>query len=164
LLEIRSQWPVSRYLHARNGHYIRYKWYILYAIEHSGTLTHMRKDMTAALRASLHAEERATNDRFSRADELFGSTAPEGPVQIASRTKPIPEHDRVIRDSFTMPAQEYDRIGQTRSRCLKSGVSITKSEVLRAGLAALGQMSEADLLALVRALPKVKTGRPVHSS
>ena len=119
----------------------------------------MKKDMNRALRATLRAEETATDTRFERAEALLTRRAAEQP---AKTLRPTPEHDRVMRDSFTIPNVEYDRIGQVRERCLRAGVSATKSEILRAGLAALAGMTDDELIANVEALPKVKTGRPVN--
>ena len=44
---------------------------------------------------------------------------------------------------------------------MKAGVSANKSEILRAGLAALDEMSDRELAQAFRRLVRVKTGRPV---
>lgn len=117
----------------------------------------MKKDMTAALRTSLLAEEKATDSRFDRADALFGK------MDEKTRVNPAPEPNRVVRDSFTIPSDEYERIARLRERGLRGGVIANKSELLRAGLAALNEMKDEDLLRLLRALPRVKTGRPTQT-
>lgn len=71
--------------------------------------------------------------------------------------------ERVVRDSFTMPADDYRLIAVIRERCLKRGVSASKSEVLRAGLVALDAMKDKGLAKAIQRLPKVKTGRPATS-
>jgi Arc/MetJ-type ribon-helix-helix transcriptional regulator len=43
---------------------------------------------------------------------------------------------------------------------MKSGISANKSEVLRAGLAALRDMPDRELVKLFGVLTRVKTGRP----
>ena len=70
--------------------------------------------------------------------------------------------ERVIRDSFTLPSRDYELITAVRQRCLNSAVNVNKSEVIRAGLHALMEMPEEDLLDLVNNLEKVKTGRPTE--
>lgn len=115
-----------------------------------------RRDMKGALGASLRAEEEAVEDRFARADSIMTR----GPSP--SHTEETPP--RVIRDSFTMPASDYDRIAQLRQRCLRRQVSATKAEVLRAALAALSALSDEELLQVVASLPKVKTGRPTSNN
>jgi len=68
--------------------------------------------------------------------------------------------ERVVRDSFTMPRGDYGLIGRLKVRCIGLGVARSKSELLRAGLAALNEMPDADLTRIVAAVESVKTGRP----
>jgi len=68
--------------------------------------------------------------------------------------------DKVIRDSFTMPAVDYELIGALKERCIGLGVAMKKSELLRAGLAALQQLPDEGLAQVVRGVESVKTGRP----
>lgn len=67
---------------------------------------------------------------------------------------------KVVRDSFTMPQSEYQKIAEIKAICLESGLSVKKSEVLRAGLKLLSQMSVEQLKAALGGLDKIKTGRP----
>ncbi len=67
---------------------------------------------------------------------------------------------KVVRDSFTMPQNEYQKISQIKALSLKSGLQVKKSEVLRAGVIALCAMSEAQLVKALGSLDKIKTGRP----
>ena len=67
---------------------------------------------------------------------------------------------KVVRDSFTMPHSEYVKIAEIKELCLKAGVQVKKSEVLRAGVIALCAMNEAQLKGAMSALDKIKTGRP----
>lgn len=68
--------------------------------------------------------------------------------------------EKVVRDSFTMPQSEYQKIAEIKEGCLKSGLHVKKSEVLRAGLKVLGAMSAAQLKHAIAGLEKIKTGRP----
>jgi hypothetical protein len=68
--------------------------------------------------------------------------------------------DKVVRDSFTMPKSDYAKIAELKQRCLEAGVSVKKSELLRAGLALLATAPVKRLLAAVSELDTVKTGRP----
>jgi hypothetical protein len=112
-----------------------------------------RKDMRKALGASLKAEEQAVRSRFQKADAaLEKGRAPAAPSADGE--------GKVIRDSFTMPAPDYDLIAKIKKRCLKGETSVTKSEILRAGLLALDSMSDGALLKTFGNLSKVKTGRP----
>jgi len=67
---------------------------------------------------------------------------------------------KVVRDSFTMPQSEYQKIAEIKELCLKAGLPVKKSEVLRAGLQALSAMAEAQMLNTLNGLDKIKTGRP----
>jgi hypothetical protein len=67
----------------------------------------------------------------------------------------------VVRDSFTMPANDYARIASLKKRCLDLGIAVKKSELLRAGLHALEQISDANLTRVVSAVERIKTGRPL---
>lgn len=71
-----------------------------------------------------------------------------------------PQKIKVMRDSFTMPQNEYQKIAEIKALCLKTGLHVKKSEVLRAGLIALCAMSEAQLSAALSGIDKIKTGRP----
>jgi len=59
-----------------------------------------------------------------------------------------------------MPRGDYELIGVLKQRCIGLGIAKSKSELLRAGLAALHQMPDAGLTSVVQAVESVKTGRP----
>ena len=66
---------------------------------------------------------------------------------------------KVVRDGFTMPQADYDQLKALKASCLKRGVEVKKSELLRAGLQALSALSSKELDARIRALAPVKAGR-----
>ncbi|MFS2218601.1 hypothetical protein ACCD08_29235 [Telluria sp. Tellsp104] len=66
----------------------------------------------------------------------------------------------LVRDSFTMPEQEYAVLATVKQACLKAGFEVKKSELLRMGVALLGQLDAASLRAVLDSLPQLKTGRP----
>lgn len=70
---------------------------------------------------------------------------------------------KMIRDSFTMPSFDYDRIKALKMRFLNSGIEMKKSEVLRAGLLALENLNESQLQKLAGEVERIKTGRPSTS-
>lgn len=67
---------------------------------------------------------------------------------------------KLVRDSFTMPEQEYAVLGQVKKACLKAGFDIKKSELLRIGVALISQLDMATLQKVLGSLPQLKTGRP----
>ncbi|MEO8333260.1 MAG: hypothetical protein ABI479_12580 [Gallionella sp.] len=67
---------------------------------------------------------------------------------------------KVVRDSFTMPQSEYQKIAEIKAFCLKAGMHVKKSEVLRAGLKALAELNATQVKRALSELEKIKTGRP----
>ena len=67
---------------------------------------------------------------------------------------------KVVRDSFTMPQSEYQKIAEIKAICLKSRMHVKKSEVLRAGLKVLAKLDATQLKRALSELEKIKTGRP----
>lgn len=83
------------------------------------------------------------------------------PVPQAAVKKPKKEHKmKVVRDSFTMPQSEYQKIAEIKATCLKAKMHVKKSEVLRAGLKALAGLNTTQLKRALGELEKIKTGRP----
>jgi hypothetical protein len=116
----------------------------------------VKRDMKRALGVSLKAEERAVQDRFTKAETVLS-----GKRTTASREDSGKGSEgKVIRDSFTIPTDEYELISRIKKRCMKVGVSANKSEILRAGLAVLEEMPDKDLSLVFENLARVKTGRP----
>jgi len=83
------------------------------------------------------------------------------PPLVTPLTKPIkPKKVKPVRDSFTMPKGEYAALSDLKLRAIKLAHPAKKSELIRAGVAVLSSLSDADFLATVKALPAIKTGRP----
>lgn len=78
----------------------------------------------------------------------------------AKKSKSTSSKVKVVRDSFTMPQSDYEKIGEFKELCLKDGMHVKKSELLRAGLHALGKLSIAQLKTALSELEKIETGRP----
>ena len=76
-------------------------------------------------------------------------------VREADTARPV-----LVRDSFTMPEQEYAVLAEVKQACLRAGIDVKKSELLRIGVALLGQVDIATLKSVLTALPQLKTGRP----
>lgn len=71
---------------------------------------------------------------------------------------------KIVRDSFTMPQYDYEKIAELKQACLKAGAHVKKSELLRAGLHALCKLSAAQLKRAVSQLEHIKTGRPIKTA
>ncbi len=77
-----------------------------------------------------------------------------------STDKSASKKPKLVRDSFTIPKNEFAAIDTLKTRAIALGVSVKKSELLRAGLMVLQGLSDAAYKAAVAAVPTLKTGRP----
>lgn len=67
---------------------------------------------------------------------------------------------KLVRDSFTLPENDYVLFAAMKARCLARGVEVKKSELLRAALRQLSGLDDAMLVAVMSQIEKIKTGRP----
>ncbi|MCY1241573.1 hypothetical protein D9M72_544810 [compost metagenome] len=81
--------------------------------------------------------------------------APSESVRDAAKTKA-----KLVRDSFTMPQQDFGLIAVLKDRALGFKRPAKKSELLRAGLHALQQLTDAQLRGALDSLAPLKAGRP----
>lgn len=79
---------------------------------------------------------------------------------MANADKNSHKKPKLVRDSFTIPKNEFAAIEAMKTRAIALGTSVKKSELLRAGLMALQSLSDADFKAALAAVPTLKTGRP----
>jgi len=83
------------------------------------------------------------------------------PAKAVKAEKPAKQHkEKLVRDSFTMPESEYAVLGQVKKTCLKNGVEVKKSELLRIGVALISRLDMATPKQVLASLPQLKTGRP----
>ena len=71
-----------------------------------------------------------------------------------------PKKPKLVRDSFTMPEQEYAVLGEVKKICHAGGMDIKKSELLRIGIAQLAAMGLKKLKTAQAALTPLRAGRP----
>lgn len=100
--------------------------------------------------------------------KAIAAKAPKVPVKAAEKpvAKPAaepkekPKKPKLVRDSFTMPEAEYAVLGEVKKACLKAGIEVKKSELLRVGVALIRQLDTAKLKEILAGLPALKAGRP----
>ncbi|QDF99591.1 hypothetical protein CJ010_02210 [Azoarcus sp. DD4] len=80
-------------------------------------------------------------------------------AEKVEKVEKVEKTEKVVRDSFSFPASEHRRIKALREQLGKAGRLVSKSEVLRAGLAALDERGPDELAALFDALPPVLKGK-----
>ncbi|QNB07797.1 hypothetical protein G5S34_14195 [Herbaspirillum frisingense] len=71
-----------------------------------------------------------------------------------------PKKVKQVRDSFTMPENEYAVLAQVKKSCLKAGVDIKKSDLLRIGVSLIKNLKIAELKDILSSLTPLKVGRP----
>lgn len=90
--------------------------------------------------------------------------APAKPAAKRAAPKPAPVEVKVkhklVRDSFTIPKVEYVVLEGLKQRAAELKRPTKKSELIRAGIAALKKLGDAEFLAAVNGVPSLKTGRP----
>ena len=79
---------------------------------------------------------------------------------IVEASSPPKQKIKLVRDSFTIPKNEYIALSDLKLRSIRMGRPAKKSEILRAGIAALSKMSDAAFSAAFDVIPSLKTGRP----
>ncbi|MFM2058386.1 MAG: hypothetical protein RLY71_2771 [Pseudomonadota bacterium] len=110
-------------------------------------------------RARTHAEQAPKAPRSSVVTpESAAPVTPEAPA--AAPVEAVPAKLKLVRDSFTMPETEYAQLAVLKRRALGLAHHAKKSELLRAGIAALVALDDAALLLALQAVPPLKTGRP----
>jgi hypothetical protein len=119
------------------------------------------KKAVAAPAKTVRAKPAPTPVRMAReaaraiAAPARSTRAKAAPAPVAPVARP-----HLVRDSFTMPEQEYAVLAAVKQACLKAGFEVKKSELLRIGVALLGQLDTGSLRAVLDSLPQLKTGRP----
>ncbi len=101
----------------------------------------------------------ATASKRTAARPAPATPAAPGPT-AATETKPARLKPKLVRDSFTMPQDDFALIQQLKDRSLGFQRATKKSELLRAGLQALAAMADTRLKTVLDKLPALKAGRP----
>jgi len=126
---------------------------------------------TAAKTAAKAAPKPASKVAAKAAAKPSAKAAPVKTVkQAVVASKPIKEEKpvkakkpKLVRDSFTIPKDEYEVIDALKVRGGKLGQAVKKSELLRAGIKALAAMSDIQFKAAMIKVPTIKTGRPTNA-
>ena len=81
------------------------------------------------------------------------------PMAAALPAQPV-KKDKLVRDSFTLPREDFELIAALKDRALDFKRPTKKSELLRAGLQVLASLDQANLRKALDALRPLKAGRP----
>ncbi|MBL8449248.1 MAG: hypothetical protein JNM32_04915 [Dechloromonas sp.] len=126
----------------------------------AGKVSRKEAVMPAVREGASGADKSDEQGKAGRAAKT-GKAVKAGPTRQPRVEKP--RKTKMVRDSFTMPEREYALIANLKKRLLGLKIEAKKSELLRAGVALLDGLKDADLLAAMARVEKVKTGRPAKS-
>jgi hypothetical protein len=120
-----------------------------------------------ATRKPSRLEETKARNKKALAEALAAARAvkippaPEKPLIPRAPPKPAKgKRPKLVRDSFTMPEDEYAQIAALKKRMAGLGGDVKKSELLRAGLGLLAALQNKELAAVMAGVERVRTGRP----
>ena len=123
------------------------------------------KPAKAAKPAASAATKPAKKVEAKKAPAAKKAVAPKAPQAaapvVAKVSKDVKaKKPKLVRDSFTIPKDEYAVIETLKQRAATLAQPVKKSELLRAGLKVLAGLSDAALRSALQAVPSIKTGRP----
>ena len=100
-----------------------------------------------------------------RAGTVAASARPQATrPKAAPAAKPTKQKQKLVRDSFAMPAGDFGLIHLLKERALTFRRPAKKSELLRAGLHALAALSDSQLRTALDGLAPLKPGRPKNAA
>jgi hypothetical protein len=80
------------------------------------------------------------------------------PVKSTKPTKTV--KTKLIRDSFAIPEKEYAALVAVKKTCLKAGLEIKKTELIRIGIALVNNLTTAKIKIAQSKLTQISAGRP----
>ena len=108
------------------------------------------------LRETLANQNKATQERFDRADSMLLGARP---IPVP---EPAPAKSSLVKSTFCMPPEDYALIEKIRTKAAKEGHISANSEVIRAGLHALHLLEGAKVVEMLRRLEKLTPGRKAN--
>lgn len=98
-------------------------------------------------------------DAYKRSEPVVAKPSPMTNDESVTSVSPKQKLKR-IRDSFTIPKDEYIKLSDLKLRSTRLGHPMKKSEILRAGISTLSALSDTAFREALDAVPSLKTGRP----
>src|SRR5262245_539427 len=117
------------------------------------------KSIKDQLMETTQQSRKETEERMSKSDLNQRINKAESIVKGENYTK-LPVNEKVIRDAFTLHHSDIEKIKEIRKKCLRNGIDINKSFIVRAGIELLSRLSTDEINHIKEKLPKVKVGRP----
>lgn len=118
------------------------------------------KPVTAPKAPKAPKASKAAKPAKKAAAEKAPASKPATATKPAKATEPKGKKPKLVRDSFTIPKDEYTVLDTLKDRATALAHPVKKSELLRAGLKVLAGLSDSALRSALQAVPSIKTGRP----
>jgi hypothetical protein len=128
-----------------------------------------KKQFGATLKASVDQQDASLKKRFEAAESVLLSEQPADlkaraasitPAVTPVAPKPlVPTGEMAVRDTFSMPADEYAVIEKIRNKAAKEGYIYSKSEIVRGALLALNALPQKDVMYRLSTVERIKPGR-----
>lgn len=117
------------------------------------------KSLAEQFQSTVKREKEASKNKislkkFENAEKLLGDFEDDNKLN-----KKI-EKIKVIRDTFSLPETDYKLLNECKTRGLAAQYAINKSEIVRAGLILLSNLSNDEFVNAIKLVKKIKTGRP----
>jgi hypothetical protein len=121
----------------------------------AGAKTVRRPSTKAAATKAAAKKAAATKPAAKKAAKPIARPAVPNSAPVEAKIK-----HKLVRDSFTIPKTEYVVLETLKVRATDLKRPTKKSELIRAGIAALKTMNDKEFLAAVNGVQSLKTGRP----
>ncbi|MBV5326507.1 MAG: hypothetical protein JZU65_02540 [Chlorobium sp.] len=117
-----------------------------------------KKSFLNNLKHTIEQQDESLKERFAVAESMLMRT-PTSDLKNKKTSKKDQDEALVIRDTFSMPPNDYRLIDVLKKKALKQQLMVTKSEIVRAGLLHLNSLPEKDLKTALIRVERLKTGR-----
>lgn len=114
------------------------------------------KTVKATVKAKAIKAVKPTKTKPAAPAPAVKAATPKAAAQIGQ----VQAKQKLVRDSFTMPSNDFGLIHTLKERTLGFRRPTKKSELLRAGLHALFALNDAKLRSVLEGLAPLKSGRP----
>jgi hypothetical protein len=124
----------------------------------------VEKKTSEAKKTKLAIKKPTTKTAITKSVLAKPKSAKSSLIKPTIATEKKPKKPKLVRDSFTIPKDEYAALDILKTRAIALAQPAKKSELLRAGILLLAAMDDAHLLASLKAVTVIKTGRPKNVS
>lgn len=122
----------------------------------------VHKTKTVASKAAVVVDKTPSEKKPATKSAIVPTAAPAATLTMATVDAKF-KKPKLVRDSFTVPKDEYAAIDELKLRAAQQGHIAKKSELLRAGLKLLSSLDDQQLLQALQSVPSIKTGRPAKT-